>query len=75
MSAIFLGVSGEMQQVVGIDCLRMNGIHGKHALRQRASLVEHHGGEPRERVHVVTALDEDSLARRPAYAAKETQWH
>ena len=75
MRAVLLGVGGEMQQVVGVYGLWMHGIYREDALRQRAGLVEYHGGEPRESVHVVAALDEDSLARGSANAAEEAQRH
>ena len=70
-----LHVGGEMEQLVGIHPVGVNGINGKDTLGQRAGLVKNHCGAARKDVHVVAALDEDAAPRRAADAAKECQRH
>ena len=76
------GVGGEvlhmgrqMQQLVLVAGIGMDGCHGKLSVGQRARLVEDHCVQPRQRVHVVGALDEDALARGAADAAEEGEGH
>ena len=59
MSGIMLHVCCKMLYLVGIEMVRMNSFHGEHALRKRTGLVEHHGCEISQGVHIVAAFYED----------------
>ena len=75
MSGIMLHVRGEVQQLLLIEPTGMHYLHGKLAIRERTRLVEHHGTEPCERIHIVAALDEDALTGRSAESSEESQRH
>ena len=70
-----LHVGGQMQQLLGVEVVGMDGLNGKLAPRERACLVEHHGIYVGQSVHIGTALDEYSLAGSTAETGKKGERH
>ena len=57
----------------GIIC--MNSCHGKLSVGQSSGLVEHNGSHLSESIHIVAALDENTVPGCSADAAKEGEGH
>ena len=68
-------VSSEVEQLVFVAGVGMDGLNGKLAMREGARLVEHDGIDLCQDVEIVGTLDEDALTRGTANATKEGQWY
>ena len=75
VGGIVFDMGGEMQQFALVAFLGMDCHHRELAVGEGACLVEDHGVEPRQGVHVVAALDEYAATRRPAKSAEEGKRH
>ena len=53
----------------------MNSLNSKLSMCQRAGLIEYHGIDLRQDIHVVRTLDEDTLLRGTTDATKEREGH
>ena len=75
MGGEMLYVGGEMEQLVLVNMVGMDGRDGKLSVGERARLVEDHGAELGEHIHVIGPLDEDALTRGSSDAAEEGERH
>ena len=66
-------VSSEVEQLVFVAGVGMDGLNGKLAMREGARLVEHDGIDLCQDVEIVGTLDEDALTRGTANATEEGQ--
>ena len=71
VGGVALDVGGQVQELSFADDFRVHGGHFEDAFGEGAGLVEDHGPELGQLVHVVGALDEDTLAGGAAEAAEE----
>ena len=55
-------MSGKMQQLILAAHLWMYGHHREASVRQRASLVEHHGIDLRQQVQIVGTLYQNAFS-------------
>ena len=65
----------EVQQLVFVANIRVNSLNGELAMGKSAGLIENHGIDLSEDIHIVSALDEDTLARSTANTTKERKRH
>ena len=64
---------GDIDQLIGIDLVRVDVFHGKCTFREGSCFVEHDGVDLRQGLQVVAALDEDAAARAGADPAEERE--
>ena len=72
MRGIALHMRRQMQQLILIQLIRMNGTDLKTALRQRAGLVKDHRLYFRQCFQIIRAFDQHALTAGPADTGKET---
>ena len=73
MCGEMLHVGGQMQQLVLVEVLGMNGLHCKLAFGKGSCLVEHYGADTGQRVHIVAPLDEYAFTRGSSQSAEKCQ--
>ena len=64
-------MSGQVEQLVFVAGVGMDGLDGKLAMREGARLVEHDGIDLCQDIDIVGTLDQNTLTRGTANAAKE----